>query len=179
MKTAGIWCFSRAAILPCGFNGILGWGHPHAPYCYMSRAKLVSALDPDWKSPLCYAFSMALCLVPIIAWSWRSHEGKQMLVLSAKFGLARAQDKSSLLICMYPSLVLKRPLFISESQNPSKYSITRSNATSFLEFFIRPPVTSLSGPLQRSGLSTNFMEPIKFSCPIIFHMCVLSLFLEF
>lgn len=37
-----------------------------------------------------------------------SHVGNYMLVLSAHFGLTKAQDKSTLLICMCLSLVLKR-----------------------------------------------------------------------
>lgn len=62
----------EATTLSCGFNGVAGWDHVMLHIAVCQKAKMASAFDPDWKSPLCHSSHMTLCLMPIKAWYGKS-----------------------------------------------------------------------------------------------------------
>lgn len=112
------------------------------------KAKMASAFDPDWKNVVCHSIHMTLCLMPIKAWYGKSCRSLTASTLR-EIWAGKSPTQIQLANLHIPSAGPKiRPLFISESQNPMKHSITTSNATSFIKFRSRPPRTPPSGLLQ-------------------------------
>lgn len=162
----------EATTLPCGFNSVAGWDHAMLHIAVRQKAKMASAFDPDWKSPLCHSIHMTLCLMPIKAWYGKSCRSITASTLS-EIWAGKSPPQSSLLICIYPSLVLKYSPSSSLNlkilwniQSPPQMLLLSSNS-----------VPGHQEPLRLASYKPNLwaslMALTKFSpCLMIFHMYI-------